>query len=332
MRSCFVQGVDINIYGTLARFRNSASLTCLEIHSERRTPIPIPSDLPSGLRPPFESPFPLPNLTEFQLSLNGNGPEVNVSALFRFLSYSPLLQKIHIVVGEVVYDDALDQVIVLDSLVGLHYVGNSLDRILPCLRLPHLQQLRVVSTSERVQNMVDLLPNGGRLLLTGATKMSYYSDSFSHSVTLSGEGLNVSLTTVGIATIDWLSDETYIPFGRIEDLTVEGFYVVPSLPINVFKNLRVLRVTLEDVSSTEGFWRSLFQAEEIPCRSLREILYTYQGSLDPLISLARERKRVGHQLELVQLFTEDEHDQDRVEELRVHVVEVEVTELGEFGE
>lgn len=333
MRSCSIQGTNVDIHGLFARFRNSTpSLTRLEIYSDGIS-IPIFGDLPSGLRPSFEHPFPLHNLTEVQLSLKPDAPELNISALFRFLSYSPRLQDIYIIIisGEVLYDDTLDQVVTLDSLVRLDYTGSSVDRILPCLRLARLRQLRVSSRSDRVQNLADILPNGGRFLLAGATEMSYYSDPPFYMVGLSGEGISVSLAlyrpVTGTAPTDWLSDETWIPFGRIETLTVGGRSVAPNLPINIFQNLGVLRATLECIPSTGGFWRLLFQGEEISCRSLREVRYTYQGSLGPLIRLAKERKRVGYQLGLVQLFTGDEPDLDRVAELREHVVEVQFSKL-----
>ena len=331
MRSCLIEGANINIDEVFARFRNSApSLTCLEIRS-RRALVPFHDDLPGDTRPPFGCPFPLPNLTEFHLSLYIESPALDIGTLFRFLSYSPRLQNIRIIASyDALYDNALDQVISLDSLVGLDYTSRSPDRILPRLRLPRLQRLRVSSSgSQQMPKLADLTPNGGRPLLAGATKMFYLYDPQLNWVDLSGNGVDISFamchSPLDPTPADWLSNQTCIPFGQIEDLAIEGWSDTLNPPIDVFENLRVLRVTLDRGLSTEGLLRSLLPQAGTPCPSLREIWYTYQGSLGPLITLVRERKRAGHQLGLVCLFTENDPDQD-CEGLREHVGEVRVNE------
>jgi hypothetical protein len=180
--------------------------------------------------------------------------------------------------------------------------------------------------SGQVSKLADLLPFDGHLLLTAATKMLYSSDGCSHSIRLSGKGIDISLSvfTEDPTPVDWFSDETHIPFEQIEDLTIEGrhSFSTANFPINAFENLGVLRVIPWDVEIVEGFLRLLSPRAGTSCLSLREIRYTYQEPLDALISLARERKLAGHRLELVWLFTVPEFDEDRAEELREHVGEV----------
>ena len=64
--------------------------------------------------------------------------------------------------------------------------------------------------------------------------MSYSSDLHSHSVRLSGDGIDVSLSVVdfqgGATPLGWFSDETSTLFGRIEDLEVEGCHVPADFP------------------------------------------------------------------------------------------------------
>ena len=290
----------------------------------------------SGICPTFESPFPLPNLTELYLYMpEGTGP-LRMSGLFRFLSDSPLLQRICInIPSQTVQDVSLDQVVSLESLVELSYTCNSAGRVLSCLRLPHLKQFRVSSSLGQMQKLADILPRDGRALLTGATEMLYYCNQYSLRVDLSGKGVDVSFiafpTTADDPSVDWFSDQMYIPFGQIEDLKVEACSIVADPPINFFAlgNLRVLRVVLGDGLFADGFLRLLHPdpGTGVPCRSLRELECTYWGSPGPLsgvlISLVRERKRAGHQLRLVRLYAAQEFDQHLVEELREHVEEVE---------
>jgi len=283
MRSCLVDGLNIDVHGIFARFRDPAtSLTYLKIRS-RGGLVTIP-DTPLGLRPPFESHSPVPNLTTLYLYIEG-ALGLCMSALFRFLSCSPRLRKICITAyGDVSYDIAPDQVMLLDSLVELAYTCASADKILPCLRLPRLQRLHVApsSGSGRVQRLVDLLPNGGRLLLAGATKMSHFSDPTLCKVDLSGKEINASLTRVShrsrhTTTADWFSEGTYILFGQIKDLTVGGPSVTPNVPISVFENIKVLRVILDGVPSTEGSWHSLFHGRgslSVPTRCLAHFQVT----------------------------------------------------------
>ena len=298
----------------------------------------------SGVYPTLESTFPLPDLAEFSLYLRGDAGPFHMSALFRCFSCCPRLQKICISASNVILQGGLDEVISLESLEELDYACDPAGRILPFLRLPRLKQLRVSPSSEsgQMQKAADLLPYGGCVLLAGTTNMLYYSDQLSLRVELSGNGVDVSLSTLRTTAdpfpVDWFSDEKCIPFGQIEDLKVEGWSVTMDFPINVFtlENLGVLRVTPCDVQFTEEFFRLLRPDPEagIPCRSLREIEYTSWGPLQeplirPLISLVRERKRAGHQLRLLRLSTAPGSHQDLVEELREHVGEVKVKVWGE---
>jgi len=87
--------------------------------------------------------------------------------------------------------------------------------------------------------------------------------------------------------VDWFSDKTYIPFGRIEDLEVElaGDHLAVDSLINAFKNLRILQVL------TFAVYRRTFllhRGAEAPCRSLWEIWYTYSET--PGLLIRQERK------------------------------------------
>jgi hypothetical protein len=294
----------------------------------------------SGICPKLETLFPLPNLTEFCLSLPDGMGSFRTGALFLFFSHSPLLQKISISIhGQTVQDISLDQVISLESLVELNYVCKSFGRILPFLELPRLKRFRVSLSlgPGQVQTLADVLPHDGRVLLAGATRMSYHCNRSTHRFELSGSGVVVSFsascTAGGPAIIDLLFDRTCIPLEQIEDLTFGGGPpIVAGFPINVFalENLRVLHVLLWGGEFTKGLLCSLHPdpGAGVPCRSLQEIKIgrSYWGPQDPLsrlfMSLVRERKRAGHQLRCICLAVTQGSDLDFVEELGEHVGEV----------
>ena len=296
--------------------------------------------------PTLESLFPLPNLTEFHLSLVDSTTPFRVGALFRFFSESPLLQKVCVnVYDRSAQDVSLDKVISLESLVELDFGYICAGQILPFLRLPRLKRLQVTSLELRqAQTLADILPHGGRPLLAGVTKMLYDSDPLepSRTVKLSGNGVDVSFRATASTPVDWSPDQTCIPFGQIEDLEFRGCSPVPTgFPINFFalENLRVLRVALFEEEPIKALLRSLHPdpgAADIPCRSLQEIEAdcTYWDSLGPLprmlVSLVKERKRAGYQLRLVSLVVGyDESHRDFLEELKEHVGEVRVREWNE---
>ena len=269
-----------------------------------------------GIHPAFESHSPLPNLIEFMLSLPKGTSPLRVGALFQFLSGCPSLQKICVNSQETSQDITLDQIISLESLVELEYACNPVGRILPCLRLPRLERLQVSFQfrSGQEQRLADLLPHGGHVLLAGATKMLYGSYESSQEVKFLGKGTDVSFNmlppAIGHAPFDRFLDEMCIPFGQIEDLTVQGSTDV-DFPVNVaiLRNLKVLRISpsYADSKFTERFLDLLYPRPEtgVPCQSLQEIQYTHlgiSGSLPPLIGLVTERKQVGHQLGLVRLL------------------------------
>jgi hypothetical protein len=293
-----------------------------------------------GVFPAFETFSPLPCLTEFYLYLSGGTDPLPMSALFRFLSDSPLLQKICITTPRrTTQDISLDQIISLDSLVALDYSQSSGSQVLPWLRLPRLKQLRVTCSLlwGQIQQLADILPYDGRALLAGATKMRYYSSRHLLWVDLfADDGLNVSLGAICITqnadqpSVDWFYDQTCIPFGQIEDLKVDGGSADAKFLANffAFENLRVLRIALSNTRFIEGFLRLLHPVPGagVPCRSLQEI--ACQGPLGPplrlLISLAKERRQAGHQLGLVSLTNVRGVEQHSVEELREHVGEVRI--------
>ena len=333
MRFCLIDGSDTDAQMVFSLFHNPAPLLRrLEIYSYEcsRLSQTIPSFTVAAGAYQCPSPFSLPNLTEFTLSRRDGAGSFRLNTVFQFLSYAPRLQKLRISTTDgILQEIALDQVISLESLVELEYNCRPADRILPCLRLPRLKQLQVYSSPEsgQQQNLVDILPHRSHLLLAGMTNMEYSSDWYSHKVALSGKEVDVSFvvsrTTTGSAPLDWFFDETYIPLGQIKELVVEGWSVTPDFPFNPFRSLEVLRVYPCD-PSIEGFWRALYPGAGLACRSLREIRYECRGSLPDLVSLVRERKKVGHQVGLVWLLAEHEPDQGLVEELREYAGEVRV--------
>jgi len=294
----------------------------------------------SCIYPTFETLFPLPNLTEFRLHVVKVTDPIRMSTLFRFLSDSPLLQKMCVSIPrQNVQDTPLDQDISLESLVELEYTYNSGDRILPYLKLPRLKQLRVFSRQGpgEVQKLADILPYDGRVLLARVTKMSYYAGAYSFGISLSGNGVGVSIDesyAMEVPSVDWFSDQTCIPFGQIEDLEVNGYPTDMHSNFNVFafENIEVLRMVGWSESSVDRFLR-LFHPDPgvgVPCRSLREIECAYRGSEGPLtrslINLVRERERGGYRLRLVNFRVTRESGRNFVEELRKYVGEVQVEE------
>ena len=283
----------------------------------------------NGIHLAFESHLPLPSLIEIKLYLPKGTALSHIGALFQFLSDCPRLRKICINSPEVLQDITLDRIISLESLVELDYTCSTIGRIAPCLKLPRLERLRV-SPLRRGQKFVDVLPHGGHTLLAGATEMSYYSSEFSQEIEFSGKGTNVSFTmpcsVMASTTIDWFPDDTCVPFGQIEYLTV-GVSIAADFPVNIitFGSLRVLRIIPWNRRFAGEFLGSLHPGAEVPCRSLQEIQYPCWGQLRPLISLVRERKRVGHQLALVRLVDSClGPNQECVDELKEHVGEVRV--------
>jgi len=231
----------------------------------------------------------------------------------------------------------MDQVISLESLVEFEYVYNSGDRTLSHLKLPRLKQLRVFSSLGlgEVEELADILPYDGRVLLAGATKMSYRSDANSLTVKLSGNEVGISVIMprpMEEPSIDWFCDQKCIPFGQIEDLEVNGHPTDAyfNTNVSVFENLGVLRMGRWDGKFNERFLRSLHRdpTAGVPCRSLQEIECTYLKPQEPLprslTSLAKKRKRAGYQLRLVSLWITQRSGQDLTEELREHVGEVRV--------
>ena len=208
IRSLIMQG-SYGIHAASLFFCNPApSLQHLEIDSHQNyTPLPnnfLGQQAPSlrfvsfsGVCPTFGSLFPLPNLAEFNLYLSGGTDLFRMDALFRFLSDCPRLRKIRIYTpNETPQDIDQGQIISLESLVELEYFHNPGGRILPYLRLPRLEQLRLTSSLEpgQVQKLADILPYDGRALLARTTEMVYYSQERSLKVDLSGNGVSVSFS------------------------------------------------------------------------------------------------------------------------------------------
>jgi len=345
MRSLIIHGDYTDVYMASFLFRTpSPALQFLEIKAfECLVSLPdnflgqqalsLRSIDLTGVHPALESPLALPNLIDFKLSLPRIVGSFRMGALFQLLSGCPRLRKICIHLRETPGYITLDQVISLESLEELDYSCNPVGRVLPYLRLPRIKRLQVATSFGlgRTHKVADILPCGGHALLAGATKILYKFEERFQAVELSGMGTRVLFTEFHPAAyrtpVDWFFDETSIPFGQIEALSVRGF-VAMDFPIRAlnFKNLKLLQMVKWSPEFAEGLLR-LFQplpGVEVPCQSLREIRYTHRGSMGPLIDLVRERKRAGHQLGLVRLSIISGYpcDGDLVEELKKHVRKV----------
>ena len=291
-----------------------------------------------GISPVLEPPFPLPNLTKFHLYLPEAGTlHLNSRSLFQLLSTCPLLRDVAISVpNKTLQDVTLDRVISLDSLVQLEYTGYAAGGVLPRLKLPCLQRLEVSSAlpTGQMHNLSHVLPCGGRVLLAEATKMHYSFDNFAHTVDFFGEGTDLSVTATcsmgGSALVDWFSDQSWIPFGQIGHLKVEGLCVPTIFSFDPFENLTIFRLTSWDAQRASGFLRLLYPhpGRGIPCPLFREIrcsCWVHPGQIvRSVISLVRERDQAGHRLELVCVFGTPKLDDDLEEELKSHVDELQV--------
>lgn len=112
------------------------------------------------------------------------------------------------------------QITPLELVVEFFYHCSTVDRILPRLRLLRLKRLGVPYPLQAHRaNTSRSFPNAGHVLLAEAIAMSYFSDLHSHSVRLSGEETDVSLSVMdfqgGAVPLGWFSEETSIPSGRI---------------------------------------------------------------------------------------------------------------------
>lgn len=294
----------------------------------------------NGIFPVPESPFTIPNLTELTLHLPVGAGPFRISSLIRFCVNCPRLQTIRANISSEIFRDAgSDEITSLESLVELDFTSVTVGRVLPYLKLPRLKRLTVTSSLQagKTNKFTDFLPHGGRALLAGATKMFFFSDPDSQRVDLSGEGTEASFTVMGTvlgpAPVDWFSNEGYIPFERIGDLTVQCCHAPTNTPINLFKNLTILRMASLDAQFTEGCLRMLYPrpGAGVPCPSLRRMEHTLwtptQSLMRPLISLVKARESVGHRVELVCITTDLEIDQDLEDELREHVGELRISSL-----
>ena len=300
----------------------------------------------SNVHPAFDHFFPLPNLTELDMNLLEGTKPFRMGVLLQFFSDSPLLQRIHIkILVDTVQDISPDhQVTSLDSLVEMNYSCKQASSILPFLRLPRLKKLFVSCSVGlgQVQKLADILPCDGHALLAQTPRIWYNSDPHPRPIvlTLCGDGVRVTFhafrttaeTPVG-GFVDWFSNQSAIQFSRVGELMIWDSPAVAGFHINVFalENLKILRTGRCDGQLAEEFLRPFrpVPGMGVPCRSLREIGYTYQRTDGPLptslISLSKERKRAGYELEHFLFAVAHESDRDLVEELREHVPEVQVT-------
>lgn len=293
-----------------------------------------------GIFPLLDFPFPLPNLTKFDLRLSKDAGTIHTSSLLQFLSVCPRLQKITIDIScEILQDATSAQIISLESLMEFCYTCGDVNRFLPFLKLPRLKCLRASIYSEGGQGvkLADLLPYGGRALLAGATSMSCSSDKCHETVDFPGMEIGITITSMrlreGSHRIDWFSESSCIPLGEIEDLRVGGVRLVTDFSFNLFKGLTTLWLTTRYAQITEAVLGLLHQDQgvEIPCPSLREIKYEARGDpgppIGPLLRVVRGRQRAGYQLELLRVVTLWRPSQDNLEELKGHVGELQICVL-----
>ena len=292
--------------------------------------------------PVLEFPFPLPNLTEFNLILSDDAGTFHISSLLRFLSGCPQLRKISFRTACWMLEDVTsNQVIPLEFLAELSYTCDTVCQVLPFLQLPRINRLQVTSLLQpgSVDKLADILPHGGRIPLLGATKMSFSSAAYSQTVHFPGEEAEVLITGKrsgeNPTPIDWFSDGTCIPSDQIQDLKVEGRLIGTGFSFSLFKNLTTFRTATWEVLDTDGFLRPLYPetGTAVACPSLREVhctCWSHPGSLArSLLSLAKERKRAGYQLELVRLLSSEGLVQDLTDQLKEHVGELQVGSLAE---
>jgi hypothetical protein len=340
-RSLTIDGSRTGILATSLLFQDpTPSLQQLEMHC-RGSFVPLPptffgqqapplrSVTLHGICPALESPFPFPHLTELCLGLPLDTGPFPITSFFRLCSNCPRLRKISVDVFSGTFRDvALGQIIPLESLVELEFTCRTAHPVLPCLKLPHLKRLRVLSYLQegQVHKLADILPYDGHVLLAGVTKVFYHPANYSRELELSGGGVSLSLNLYSSETctvpVDWFSDKPSIPFGQIEDLTVRGHSSAADIPINLFKNLRVLQIISWDAQLHGELFHLLHPGAGIPCPTLRETQCICFESLDLLIDLAKARLQAGYRLGLVRLGTSSESYADKEAELRGLVGEV----------
>lgn len=303
----------------------------------------------TGICPMLESPFQLPNLNELRLFIPQDAGSFRISLLFGFCSSCSQLRGAYIrICCKILEDVPLDQVILMDSLVELEYSCATTARLLPYLKLPRLNRLRVCLRKAKVDALARLLPHNGRTLLSGVTSMSLsYCGGTIQVVELSGKGIEASFTASneesiafsgesdGADSAHWFSDEAYIPFGQIEDLEFNNYYNYEHFPIHLFENLATFRMYPHDGRSAErvlGLLRPLPGAG-VPCPSLHHIdcilgPYTssdFESLVGSFINLVGERERAGCRLKSIHLLSDKQLDPGLEGELKGYVGELQVS-------
>ena len=289
----------------------------------------------------------LPSLTKLHLYLPEGAGRFYLSSLLRFFSGCLQLQHVFIHLPRTTIQDVVsDRVVVsLESLVEFDYTCNAALRVLPYLKLPRLKRLWACSPLQtgRVNKLADLLPSDGRVFLTGATSIRYFSsnhlEGFEHNNHFEGVGLYGKEISVSIAGFcigetfvftDWFSDESCIPFEQIEHLDLKGLSPNTNITLERFKNLTKLRFAAGSRQLSEKVFSLLYPepGAVIRCPSLREIWCDscrYPGLLvGSLILLLVEREKEGHRLELVRIFGAEALDRDLEEELKRCVIDLQV--------
>ena len=348
-RSLFIQGsLGVQAATSLLLCTPTPYLESLQIHARegpvrnldnflgQQAPL-LHSVTFDGVFPVLDSPFPLPSLTTLNLYLTEDAGPLRISSFLRFLTECPQLQEIFMSLSsETIQDVTSDGTVSLESLVKLDYTCYAVCRLLPCLKLPRLERLNVASLvqAEQEHKLADLLPHGSQTLLGKATKMTYFSDDYTQKTHLFGDGSDVSITGMRVggnsATIGLFSRESCIPFGRIEDLTVEGDRVTTDFSFSLFGNLEIFRMSLWEPEFAEGYMRLLHPdpVAGIPCPSLREVRcnswFNLRPFIQPLITLAKEREGADRKLKLVCVSGAQELGEGLEEELKGHVVELRI--------
>ena len=287
-----------------------------------------------GIFPALNFDLTLPGLTELTLHLSTNSDRIGLRLFLQFCDNCPRLQKMHLRFAcEMAHDVESGQITLMESLEEFDFTSTVACRLLPYMDLPSLKRLQISSRLQagRVDGQADFLPHNAPVLLAGSTIMVYRADHVEEAVELSGNGILVSIiaTFHGSTTIiPWLSNGKSIPFEQIQYLKIEGSSTYPDFPINLLRNVTTIQLAPRDRRLVDFLvaWRPQ-PGGETPLPSLRRVDCKFAGLpglyVKLLTSLAMERKRVGHPIQLVRMVISVALDRD-VRELKKHVGELQV--------
>ena len=147
----------------------------------------------------------------------------------------------------------------------MDYSSKSAGQITPYLRLPRLNRpcVNLSLGLGQAQNLTDLLPYDGHLLLAGTTKMLHYCHPHSKRIELSEDGIETSLIVSCTATVP--TPATGLPIKHTSHLGGYGTWKLklksqvitsPWISLSMLSRiyLRVLRAPTLNARQTEGFF------------------------------------------------------------------------------